>query len=234
MHMRSAQALGFAIVGAALAVGCLEDSEVDGKGASVAGDYTFCGALTATCGFKEENEDYVGIAGGPNGCLSQALAQCSTLQSQYSDAFQSAVVACAKTYSPCDPSNEPVVAGPTFVSCVGAQIASATPTAAQAKVKADFCAMYASGTNGDAGAPEIDCASFFPAAHPDAGAAVAGPGYLVLIASDSVAAEIDKCIPPTATQYDGVACSGLGCFKACAEDTFAAAVTPAGCTGAGG
>src|SRR5579859_1211714 len=68
------------------------------------GSYTFCGALTATCnsfyGGPGVAEYYVG--GVPNSCVQAAAAQCQSLQSNYSEAFQNAVVNCAKTSSPCD------------------------------------------------------------------------------------------------------------------------------------
>ncbi len=97
--------------------------------------YTFCEALTATC-----NSFYSGpaapeyyVASVPSSCVSAAAAQCSTIQSNYSEPFKSAVAGCAKTYSPCDEA---------FRNCVYSATASATPTPAQAKVKADFCATY--------------------------------------------------------------------------------------------
>ena len=126
-------------------------------------------------------------------------------------------VACARTYSPCA---EP------FAICVGRRTASATPTAAQAKVKADFCATYAP-SDGGAGVGESLCTDFFVAtpidAGPDDDGISYGLGYLVLMVNDSLAARMDACVH-TATWFD---------LQACMDTVLLDAVDP-GCSSDGG
>src|SRR5580692_6702801 len=93
------------LVAASMAAGCVACSSTNdtADGNPPPGTYSVCGALTAGCaefyGGAAEAENSVG--GVPVACMPTAAAQCSAHVSAYSHAFQSAVVACAKTYTPC-------------------------------------------------------------------------------------------------------------------------------------
>jgi len=197
------------------------------EGNSPAGDYTYCGALTATC-----NASYTGT---PTGCSEAADDQCSTFQPTRSQAFQDAVISCAKRFSPCTL---------PFVECIPAQTASATPTTVQAKVKADFCAVCpdkaGSGTVGP-------CSTFF-SNDADAGPGVYGLGVPVLKVNDTIATEIGlKCIG-VAFSDGGIVSGGDGgsdaggssggcdlfAFGVCANTVVQARTTPAACQPDGG
>jgi hypothetical protein len=107
----------------------------------------------------------------------------------------------------------------------------ATPTAAQAKVKSDFCAQCPDGA--DKNNPNA-CSQFFTVTYNDAGN-TSSPGVLVLISGDALAQQIDqKCTGGTQQQDAG---SGFGCaasFEICAAFTFAyASNTPQACNNQG-
>lgn len=141
---------------------------------SPAGDYSYCGALAATC-----NAFY---AGTPTECGRAANDQCSSFQPTYSQAFQDSVVSCAKAFSPC-------VAN--FHDCIRDTTANARPTEAQAKVRDDFCAVCPDKPETGTVGP---CSTFFTK-DADAGIGIYGVGAPILKVNDSIAAEIGaKCI----------------------------------------
>ncbi len=224
------------------AAGCSTTQDSVTAGNAPAGSYSFCEALTATCnsfyGGPAAPEYYV--SGVASSCVSAAAAQCSTLQSNYSEAFKNAVVGCAKTHSPCDEA---------FRNCVYSATAGAAPTAAQTKVKADFCATYGSVLG--------ICDSFFQVTElgdggPSSGTGeppwagqgfTFGDGFIALVVNDSFATKMDACIGTTAAEapdggsVDGGPASCLNCLEdlqACADAVYSAAVSPGCKPGDGG
>lgn len=205
----------FLILWAFAAFACSDDDSIE-EGNSQAGDYSYCGALTATC-----NAFY---SGSPTACSQAAREQCSTFQPTFSEAFQSAVVSCAKEFSPC-------IAD--FHACIRGRSASATPTAVQAKVKEDFCAVCSDANGSDA------CARFFvDGSSAERTWGLTGVGLGVLTVNDTIAAEIGSaCIGVDisasgdggATLSDaGSVCNPLA-FTLCAEEIVKARTTPTAC-----
>jgi hypothetical protein len=123
--------------------------DTDGGTNAAPGTYGFCEAVTATCtaayGGPAAAEEY--LLGEPASCVQAASDQCATLEATYSAAFQSAVVDCARHYSPCDAS---------FNDCVGLQTAGTPPTQVQAKVEADFCSTFVLDDD-----PNASCSDYF-------------------------------------------------------------------------
>jgi hypothetical protein len=212
----------------ALAVSGCSTSKSTEAGNSSAGDYTYCGALTATC-----NSFY---AGTPTACSQAARDQCSTYQPAYSQGFQDAVVSCGKSFSPCIKD---------FYDCIADRTSTAAPTTAQAKVKADFCVACPDKTGAGTVGP---CSTFF-SKNADAGPGVYGLGVPVLKVNDTIAAEIGlKCIGASSPSDGGVASAGDGgsdaggssggcdpfAFAICANTVVQVRTTPAACQADGG
>jgi hypothetical protein len=189
------------------------------EGNSPAGDYSYCGALTATC-----NAFY---AGTPTECSRAARDQCSSFQPTYSQAFQDSVVSCAKAFSPC-------IAN--FDDCIRDTTANARPTAAQAKVRDDFCAVCPDKPETGTVGP---CSTFFTK-DADAGIGIYGVGVPVLTVNDSIAAEIGtKCIGISFSVDGGIvspdpdagadkACDPV-LFTVCANTVVRARTAPSAC-----
>jgi hypothetical protein len=220
----------------------LDGSEADAGSNAPPGTYTFCGAITATCsadyGGPASAEQY--LLGEPAACAMAAAEQCPTLQAAYSDAYQSAVVACAQVFSPCDAN---------FINCVGVRTASQPPTAMQEKVKTDFCQKFGQTDGGTTieVLAKAACHDFFTVTPPadsgvpfDVGANSYGAGYIVLTVSDPLAAKMDDCIRQAAASAESVDGGPPNCgnclesLQACADGIADEAVTPAGCQPEGG
>ncbi len=187
MHLNRNTMGGVVVVAMLTASACSSSKSIE-DGNSPAGDYSYCGALTATC-----NAFYTGT---PTACSQAARNECSTFQPTHSLAFRNAVVSCAKSFSPCIKS---------FYDCIDDLSASATPTAAQARVKADFCAACpdkpGTGTVGP-------CSTFFSKSA-TAGPGIYGLGLGVLKVSDTIAAEIgSKCVAAAVSGGGGGSSSG--------------------------
>jgi hypothetical protein len=122
----------------------------------------FCTALAS----------YYGRCGHCSDCTERNLQNCTKKGAAVSAAYHAAFVTC-KDAIPCtglagpDPGGEP-----SFSGCVETQMKKATPTAAQAQAKTDYC-NACNATNAS------DCANFFGGN---------GPGYNVLLYSDAIAA----------------------------------------------
>jgi hypothetical protein len=213
-------AIGFSAVFATLtAIACSSSKSSIDEGNSPAGDYTYCGALTASC-----NPFYAGTS---TACSTAARDQCSTFQPTHSQTFQDAVVSCAKKFSPC-------IAD--FYDCIDAEATRATPTAAQTKVKNDFCSLCPDA----AGSGTLDACSTFFRQDADASSGIYGVGVPLLKVNDTIAAEIgSKCIGSSGGRDGGSdagasdACDPLT-FLACENTVVQARTTPSACQGDGG
>lgn len=158
-------------------------------GNSPAGDYTHCGAVTATC-----NAFYSGTR---TACTQAARDQCSTFEPTYSEAFRSATVSCARTFSPCIQD---------FHDCARKETVRATPTLAQAKVKADFCKACPDPVDASVAGT---CSTFFTVEVPDGGGRGAyGAGSLVLFVNDVIAEEIGRaCVSAASCGFAFLMCA---------------------------
>jgi hypothetical protein len=156
---------------------------------------------------------------GQNDPCAQAEAQaCPSIAGNVSAALAAAVAACVDPPFACpDAGNwntQPL-------DCIAGQINAATPTSAQAQVKADFCKVCPDG------ASTVDsrsCSNFF--SYPGF-AQTAGAGHLVSVVSDAVAAQMDqRCISASGD-------CALG-FSACTEIIFAMSTNNPSACNAGG
>ncbi len=119
----------------------------------------FCSAVAA----------YDSRCGHCQDCIGQNIEYCDKLSAVSSDAYRAAFIACKDSAS-CSES-------PAFAGCVEQQMQAATPTAAQAQAKTEYCASCMA-TN------QSDCDGFFSI---DPSNNKTGAGYNVLLASDALA-----------------------------------------------
>jgi hypothetical protein len=112
---------------------------------------------------------YDGRCGHCQDCTAKNLQNCTQKEATLSSAYLAAYVACADS-APCG-------GDPAYSACVEQDMASATPTAAQAQAKTAYCAAC-SATNA------ADCAAFFSA---DPSSGTTGAGYNVLLYDDDLA-----------------------------------------------
>jgi hypothetical protein len=180
-HTRSFVALlltlgGLGVLGALVAStnACSSSSSDPGADNAPPGTYTFCEALHPACSPV--------YTPAPTACSRAASEQCDALESTRSEGFKNAVIRCAAKVSPCTLG---------FEECVTAEAAKATPTAAQLKVKDDFCAVCPDRDGFEA------CSTFFAAPEADAAADVGKGltrlGAVVLGVNDAIAAEMEPC-----------------------------------------
>jgi hypothetical protein len=140
-------------------------------------------------------------------CHQTDLNNCVALGDALSATFKSALGDCASQIASCD---DTTYAGN---SCVSAKLATATPTAAQASTKLQYCTKCATDVTG--------CTTFFQPAT-DAGAA--GIGLIVLLASDDVATSIASTCSSDC---------GADVYELCAVGQFCKTQAPDACPGSG-
>jgi hypothetical protein len=195
---RRAQFVGFALAmafaGAAAVIACGGSTSSGGSG----GDY--CARAS----------DYARQCNKNDACTQAALQNCASLESSLSAAAQSAILACVTPPYECNPDGGPV--SQAVNSCEDAHLAAATPTAAQAQVKADFCKQCPDSAS--MFVPNA-CSNFFVLG--DGGS---GAGGIVLLVSDNVASQIDRqCTGASASTEAGFGDCGLA-FIVCAAAVF--------------
>jgi hypothetical protein len=172
----------------------------------------FCAALAS----------YDAQCGAGTRCAQAEVQYCSTWAPSFSTAFLTAETSCVATPATCpDGGGNPVLA-----SCVRSTFG--TPTAAQMKVKADFCAMCPDGAS--AFAP-TGCSDFLTLKESDAGNLTA-VGAIALLLNDSLDDVIDQqCTGPAAAGVDAGTSDCAVAFELCAAAILVYdANLPAACT----
>jgi hypothetical protein len=134
------------------------------------------------------------LQGKSQACADGRRQTCDKRLATMSPAYQSAIAACTTDATDCND-------GPS--ACVEQHMSGVAPTAAQTKVRDDFCATC----------KRIDsCADAFFKIDPDNGD---GPGFLVLVASDAVAQTIDAKCTGAALDLDAGGGDCLAAFSDC-------------------
>ena len=175
------------------------------SGAGGASTQSYCATLSGYATQCNKND----------ACSQAEVAQCSTYASQFSSAYLAAATTCIKPPYNCSADGGTV---PGSTQCIAQQLSAAAPTAAQQKVKDDFCAQCPDGT--DSTNP-TSCSQFFSVMFDDAGK-TASTGYAVLVAGDALAQQIDqKCTGGTLSQDAGATLGCAGNFDLCAAFTLA-------------
>jgi hypothetical protein len=217
---RSLAALGsLAAFGAAsaLVLACSGSSASGGtspEGGASAGESAAVGALCS------QVTAYLARCGAASPCTQEQGTYCSTWAPSFSAAFQAGLAACIA------PSGACLDAGVLFPTqeCLKPKLTSPTP--AQAKVKADFCAQCPDGTS--ASIPS-SCSGFFALTVDDLGNATS-VGNSVIAAGDDLAAMVDaQCTGPAAADAGNPDCARA--FEACSGPiVILNANLPAACT----
>jgi hypothetical protein len=130
---------------------------------------------------------YAQQCGETNACATAELANCAQTYGAYSDAFVTAIDNCVTAPYTCP--NEAGVSPSS--ACITSAIATLTPSAAQAKLKADFCAKCPDGASKFVAS---SCSGFYAAS--DGGTEL---GALVLYYNDAVATAVDQQCTGSAT-----------------------------------
>ena len=141
--------------------------------------------------------------GKSQACADGRTASCTQTLSTMRAEYQDAVAACTTDATTCDD-------GPS--TCIEGKMAGVTPTAAQLKVKDDFCATCTAVT---------DCANAFYLIDPNNGD---GPGYTVLEASDSVAQGVDAKCTGASLDMDAGGGDCVTAFITCVGDVSSSAL----------
>jgi hypothetical protein len=205
--------LGFVRTGAFLVVAALvgacstsagESSERDASSGGQA-DGAEGGAGTAVADLCSKVSSYAKRCPPPTRCAQNQTTYCTTWTASFSAAFQAGLDECIASSQPC------LDAGLLFPTATCFRDHLGAPTAAQAKVKTDFCAQCPDGTS--ASLPHA-CSDFFAFTVDDAGGS-SSVGNAVLVAGDALAATIDsQCTGPAAIDSGIADCAKA--FQSCA------------------
>ena len=157
---------------------------------------------------------------GASRCVEEQVMYCTTWAPSFSSSFQAALEDCV---APTEACLDGGVLAPTL-DCFRPHLA--TPTPAQAKVKADFCAQCPDGTSSFR---PTGCTDFFSLGVDDAGNSE-GVGGVALILNDDLVGRIDAtCTGPNA-QDSGISDCAKA-FQNCAAGALLFdANLPAACT----
>jgi hypothetical protein len=173
------------------------DGGSSGGDASATANSAACDALVA---FQQRcGEDAYSTSAA---CATGRKQNCSGTLAVFTPTFQAAIAACDVASTTCDN-------GPG--SCYDTQLASVQPTAAQAKVRDDYCK----------GCPAVpSCTSSFFTIDPTNGD---GPGVGVLEVTDAIAAQIDATCTGTALLDAGEGTDCTTSFGSCVADVVVSA-----------
>ena len=133
-----------------------------------------------------------------DGCAAGRRQTCDALVATMTASYAAAYATCATPQVSCDE-------GPDTCITTELKKANVGPTAAQSAVRDHFCATCASD----------GCADGFFTLDTENGN---GPGYLVFIGSDAVAAKVDQQCTGPALQHDAGADECVNAFRECAAD----------------
>ena len=213
-------------LGAVVAVGCSSSSN-GSTSTNDGGTLTLSdgGVVSANDGGATTGDDGGGVGGGnlaactaqikfnqrcaqttegkSQACADGRTASCTQTLSTMRAEYQDAVAACTTDAVTCDD-------GPS--TCIEGKMAGVVPTAAQLKVKDDFCATCTA---------VADCANAFYLIDPNNGN---GPGYTVLEASDSVAQGIDTKCTGASLDMDAGGGDCVTAFITCVGDVSSSAL----------
>jgi hypothetical protein len=191
----------------ALAAACNASASgsADGGGSSGGQEDSGSGGVsTAVADLCSKVSAYSGRCPPPTRCAQAQATYCTTWTQSFSAAFQSGLGECVMSSQPC------LDSGLLFPTQACLQDHLSTPTPAQAKVKADFCAQCPDGAS--ASLPHA-CSDFFAFTVDDAGGSTS-VGNAVLIASDALAAMMDgQCTGPGAVDSGIADCARA--FQSC-------------------
>jgi hypothetical protein len=166
--------------------------------------------------------DYARQCNKNDACTQARVQNCAALASDLSAVAQSATLACVNP--PYDCNTDGGSSNQAVTSCVDAHLSAATPTAAQAQAKADFCKQCPDGAS--MFIPQA-CSNFFAVG--DGGSS--GVGGIVLTSSDNIASQIDRqCTGASASTEAGFGDCGIA-FIICSAmvfDTALGNVAPCG------
>ena len=197
-----APAATLATAAAAAVIACGSSSSGSGPGRGDA----FCSTFS----------DYARQCGKTDPCTDLRVQNCPSFESNVSAAYVSATIACAMPPYKCDGG------AATSPSCLLSQLVASTPTAAQAKVKADFCAQC---PDGKSQAMPRSCSNFFLAPPP-------GAGLYVQFGNDAIAAQMDKQCTGASASTDGGAVTDCALrFFGCSMSVFAMHTASGSCSG---
>jgi hypothetical protein len=173
----------------------------------------FCAALA---GFDAQ-------CGPGTRCAQAEVEYCSTWAPSFSSVFLTSETSCvAPPYTCRDGGTNPIA-----LSCVASHFASVPPTAAQQKVKDDFCAMC---PDGAAPSAPTGCTDFLTLMDNDAGTLTA-VGAVVRLLNDSLDTAIDQQCTGPAAASDAGAGDCVQAFESCAAQVLLFdANLPAACT----
>ena len=175
----------------------------------------------ATSDLCSKYNAYVAQCNKTDACTMAIEQNCSTYFGNYSSAYLGAADACVVAPYDCSDGGKPAAS-----TCVAQQLSSATPTAAQAKVKADFCAQCPDGASKS---NPMSCSQFFQVSPSDGGIS-GGPGIVVLIANDAIATQIDQKCTGGQVQTDGGTSDCVFSFAFCSALVLGAdSNTPQAC-----
>jgi hypothetical protein len=169
----------------------------------------------------QDYTSYFQACGSPLGqaCVSAFESQCTQFVSSLSSVTIAAEQTCLSPPYQCD-------AGLALAECFTSKIYAASPTAAQQKVRADFCATC---PDGKSTTFPTSCTDFFPSGAPD-GSLLYGPGLFVLEYSVSIATQFDQMCTSASDAGD---CASA--FFTCAAQVVSQAVAlPSACYGDAG
>jgi hypothetical protein len=141
-------------------------------------------------------------------CTRGIVDNCSVVEAKLSAAYLAAFDICVHAPYECIDSGMPMT-----TTCIDAQMAKATPTAAHLQVKADFCKQCPDDPAAQSG--PASCSSFFQVST-DAGPG--GAGEFLLGVSDSLAKQIDRQCAGTPPPQGGADCSSS--FLLCAAGLY--------------